>query len=105
MSHFISLLPSQKCPTDRRHKLSKRFGEMDKTVRKTRKSSAPPRIDVAQAAGVSIATVSAFINGTANVSADLGQRVEKAIRDIGYQRNAIARSLKIGTTAPLGLPS
>ena len=76
---------------------------MDKTVRRTRKSGAPTMIDVAQAAGVSIATVSAFINGTANVSADLRQRIEKAIRDIGYQRNAIARSLKIGTTRTIGL--
>ena len=37
-------------------------------------------IDVAEAAGVSIATVSAFINGTANVSAELTQRIELAIR-------------------------
>lgn len=60
-------------------------------------------IDVAQAAGVSIATVSAFINGTSNVSPELTQRVEAAIARIGYQRNAIARSLKMGTTRTIGL--
>lgn len=60
-------------------------------------------IDVAQAAGVSIATVSAFINGTSNVSPELTQRIEAAIARIGYQRNAIARSLKIGTTRTIGL--
>ena len=30
-------------------------------------------------------------------------RIEQAIRDIGYKRNAIARSLKIGTTRTIGL--
>jgi LacI family transcriptional regulator len=60
-------------------------------------------IDVAEAAGVSIATVSAFINGTANVSAELTQRIEAAIRSIGYERNAIARSLKMGATHTIGL--
>ncbi len=60
-------------------------------------------IDVAEAAGVSIATVSAFINGTTNVSPELAQRIEKAIREIGYERNAIARSLKIGSTRTIGL--
>lgn len=60
-------------------------------------------IDVAEAAGVSIATVSAFINGTAKVSAQLTQRIETAIHEIGYKRNAIARSLKMGTTHTIGL--
>jgi LacI family transcriptional regulator len=60
-------------------------------------------IDVAEAAGVSIATVSAFLNSTSNVSPDLTQRIEAAIRDIGYHRNAIARSLKIGSTRTIGL--
>lgn len=60
-------------------------------------------IDVAEAAGVSIATVSAFLNGTTNVSPELTQRIEKAIREIGYERNSIARSLKIGSTRTIGL--
>lgn len=60
-------------------------------------------IDVAQTAGVSIATVSAFLNNTSNVSPDLTRRVDAAIRDIGYQRNAVARSLKIGSTRTIGL--
>lgn len=60
-------------------------------------------IDVAQAAGVSVATVSAFINGTSRVSADLTQRIESAIQSIGYERNAIARSLKTGATRTIGL--
>ncbi|ESY87583.1 LacI family transcriptional regulator [Mesorhizobium australicum] len=60
-------------------------------------------LHVAEAARVSVATVSALINGTATVSPELSQRIEQAIRDIGYKRNAIARSLKMGTTRTIGL--
>lgn len=59
--------------------------------------------DVAAAAGVSIATVSAFLNGTTNVSPRTVERVEAAIRKTGYKRNAIARSLKMGKTHTVGL--
>ena len=76
---------------------------MDEIRRRGRKSNAPTMIDVAQAAGVSIATVSAFINGTSNVSPELAQRIDTAIGAIGYQRNAIARSLKTGATRTIGL--
>jgi LacI family transcriptional regulator len=60
-------------------------------------------LDVAAAARVSVATVSAVVNGTAVVSPELTARIEKAIRDIGYKRNAVARSLKMGTTRTIGL--
>ncbi len=60
-------------------------------------------LHVAEAARVSVATVSALINGTATVSPELTQRIEQAIRDIGYKRNGIARSLKMGTTRTIGL--
>lgn len=60
-------------------------------------------LHVAEAARVSVATVSAVINGTASVSPELTLRIEQAIRDIGYKRNAIARSLRLGTTRTIGL--
>lgn len=60
-------------------------------------------IDVAEAASVSIATVSAFLNGTSNVSPETTLRIEAAIRKIGYERNAVARSLKTGATRTIGL--
>jgi LacI family transcriptional regulator len=60
-------------------------------------------LDVAATAGVSVATVSAFVNGTVPVSSELRGRIERAIRSIGYKRNAIARSLKMGTTRTIGL--
>ncbi|MGK9283889.1 LacI family DNA-binding transcriptional regulator [Sinorhizobium meliloti] len=60
-------------------------------------------LDVAKAAHVSVATVSAVINGSAPVSPELRSRIEQAIGLIGYKRNAIARSLKLGTTRTVGL--
>jgi LacI family transcriptional regulator len=68
-----------------------------------RKSAAPTMLDVAREAGVSVATVSAVVNGTGVVSPRLTERIEQAIRSIGYKRNTIARSLKIGTTRTIGL--
>ncbi len=59
--------------------------------------------DVARAAGVSIATVSATLNGTKNVSEELRKRVLDAVGHVGYAPNGIAQSLKRGTTRLLGL--
>jgi LacI family transcriptional regulator len=59
--------------------------------------------DVAKRAGVSTATVSAALNGTAFVSAELKERVEAAVRELGYAPHAIARSLKQGRTHLIGL--
>jgi LacI family transcriptional regulator len=60
-------------------------------------------LDVAKSAAVSVATVSAAINGSTPVSPELRSRIETAIQLIGYKRNTIARSLKMGTTRTVGL--
>lgn len=49
--------------------------------------------DIARMAGVSSATVSRVINGTAKVSEEKTRRVEEAIRKTGFNPNEIARSL------------
>lgn len=49
--------------------------------------------DVAKLAGVSPATVSRVMNGTANVDSEKKQRVEKAIMETGFKPNEVARSL------------
>lgn len=59
--------------------------------------------DVAKAAGVSTATVSAVINDSAYVSPDLRQRVLKAVSDLRYAPSQVARNLKHGRTNLIGL--
>ena len=49
--------------------------------------------DVADAAGVSIGTVSNVVNSAAQVRRETRQRVEDAIRTLGYRPNSIAQSL------------
>lgn len=82
--------------------ISKRF-RMDHERHGRRRSKAPTINDVAQTAGVSIATVSALLNATSKVSPVLTQRIEAAIASVGYERNAAARSLKTGATHTIGL--
>ena len=59
--------------------------------------------DVARVAGVSIATVSATLNGTARVSEKRSQRVWDAVKNVGYTPHGIARSLRLGHTRSIGL--
>jgi transcriptional regulator with XRE-family HTH domain len=54
--------------------------------------------DVARRAGVSIATVSRVINGTAPVSEATAERVRSAVRALGYEINHVAKSLRQGAT-------
>jgi len=49
--------------------------------------------DVAERAGVSIATVSFVVNGTKRVSAATRERVESAMAELGFTRNVLARAL------------
>lgn len=57
--------------------------------------------DVAAAAGVSHQTVSRVINDSDAVRSSTRQRVEEAIETLGYQPNAIARSMASGRTRNL----
>ena len=54
--------------------------------------------DVARHAEVSVTTVSHVVNGTRRVSPEGRERVEAAIRALGYVPSAIARSLKSNNT-------
>lgn len=49
--------------------------------------------DVAERAGVSIATVSFVLNGTKPVTAATRARIEQAMADLGFRRNVVARAL------------
>ncbi len=59
--------------------------------------------DVAHRAGVSIKTVSRVVNEEADIAAGTRQRVITAIDELGYQPNAIARSLVSRRTYVLGV--
>lgn len=59
--------------------------------------------DVAKRAGVSIATVSRAINNNYPVKAETREKIEKAIEELGYVPNEIARSLILKTTSSVGI--
>jgi LacI family transcriptional regulator len=59
--------------------------------------------DVAKRARVSVATVSAVVNGTAYVSRTLKARVAQAVQQLHYQPNLVARSLAQQRTRTLGM--
>lgn len=59
--------------------------------------------DVAKYAGVSISTVSRVINSSKNVSTELKVKVERAIDELGYSTNTIARGLKVSRTKEVGV--
>ncbi len=59
--------------------------------------------DVAMFAQVSLATASRALNGGGYIGAETKQRVEQAVRDLGYMPHAGARSLKLQRTGMIGL--
>jgi LacI family transcriptional regulator len=59
--------------------------------------------DVARLAGVSIATVSALINGAPKVSHVRAERIRSAMQALDYHPDQIARSLKVGRTQTIGV--
>jgi LacI family transcriptional regulator len=59
--------------------------------------------DVAQRAGVSVSTVSHVINETRFVSDELRERVLRAMRELNYQPDAVARSLRTKKTHVVAL--
>ena len=59
--------------------------------------------DVAKLAGVSPATVSRVMNGTANVTEEKRRRVEAAIKETGFQPNELARALYKKSSKMIGI--
>jgi LacI family transcriptional regulator len=59
--------------------------------------------DVARLSGVSVATVSAVVNASANVSPELKARVADAMAALDYHPDEVARSLKTGRTNVIGV--
>lgn len=59
--------------------------------------------DVADRAGVSIATVSRVLNGSRPVARDLAERVRAAADELGYRANLLGRALRQGRSHSIGL--
>jgi DNA-binding LacI/PurR family transcriptional regulator len=72
------------------------------TVRRKRPTR-PSSKDVAELAGVSRATVSAYLNKTHYVSPELSERIANAIKQLNYTPDPLARALKLKDTRTIGL--
>lgn len=69
----------------------------------TRRSSSVTIRDVARQAGVSVATVSRYINRNAPVSAEVAERLDRVMSDLRYVPHAAARNLASRKTRVIGL--
>ncbi|MEU6538415.1 LacI family DNA-binding transcriptional regulator [Streptomyces sp. NPDC047000] len=66
----------------------------------------PPKVrlrDVAQAANTSTKTASRVINGDPRVSAETRERVQRAVAELDYRPDPLARSLRSGTDDTIGV--
>ena len=74
-------------------------------AKRARPSAARPPVmaDVARLAGVSHQTVSRVINGQNNLRPETRERVEEAIRQLGYRPNSAARALVTRRSATIGV--
>ncbi len=63
----------------------------------------PKLSDVARLAGVGNATVSRVLNGGQNVRPETAHRIAEVIRELGYQPNRAARSLKGASSGIIGM--
>jgi LacI family transcriptional regulator len=68
-----------------------------------KKGKRPTITDVADEAEVSVGTVSHFLNGTTNVSAALRDRIERAMRALGYEQNMLAHAQRRQLAAVVGI--
>ncbi len=70
-------------------------------------ASAPPRppvmADVARLAGVSHQTVSRVVNGSPSIRPETRERVQRAIEELGYRPNTVARALVSGRSDTIGI--
>lgn len=60
-------------------------------------------VDVARAAGVSVATVSKVVNRRYGVAASTGERVMAVVEELGYETSLVASSLRRHETMVLGV--
>lgn len=81
-------------------KMHVRTGMIEKEERRAQMTSIR---EVAARAGVSPATVSRVLNGTARVDEEKRERVEKAIKETGFRPNELARALYRKSSKVIGV--
>ncbi len=69
----------------------------------TRRSDSVTIRDVAKHAGVSVATISRYINQTSPVSLDVAERIQQVMLDLNFTPHAAARHLATRRTQTIGL--
>lgn len=67
------------------------------------KRQAPTVYDVAKEAGVSIATVSKFLNRAQRFSPAVEEKIRMVVARLGYRSNELARSMVTGATKTIGV--
>lgn len=67
------------------------------------KSPRPTVLDVARLAGVGASTVSRCLRGGPHVRPEVRERIVRAIAELGYEPNEVARSLRGGRTNTIGV--
>jgi LacI family transcriptional regulator len=66
-------------------------------------NSMPTLVHVAKLAGVGLGTASRALSGQGYVSEETSARIHRAVEQLGYQRNELARSLKVKRSGAIGL--
>jgi len=66
-------------------------------------NSMPTLVHVAKLAGVGLGTASRALSGQGYVSEETAARIHRAVEQLGYQRNELARSLKVKRSGAIGL--
>jgi DNA-binding LacI/PurR family transcriptional regulator len=72
-------------------------------MKRTRGSRHVTIRDVAKAARASVSTISAALNNSDYVSAEMRSRIEKAIRELKYRPNNLARGLRLRKTHSIAI--
>lgn len=78
---------------------SKEISELPPEDRKQR----PTIVDIARRAGVAPMTVSRVVNDSGYVSREMREKVERAVKELNYHPNGLARSLKRQRTHVIGI--
>jgi LacI family transcriptional regulator len=66
-------------------------------------NSVPTLVHVARLAGVGLSTASRALSGQGYVSEETAARIRLAVEQLGYQRNELARNLKLRRSSTVGL--